>query len=125
MTPRRLEVQEEGEDTWSVSSAMRRAAASGESALQMSRESGWRMSLQLMAMLIAVSCLSPVITHTCSTHMPKLTSASFAVHSICVAKSLHVALVDSSTRQWNRTAVSNAHSRLRGKQQKESQLAHC
>lgn len=51
---------------------MRRVASSGESALQISRESGWRMSLQLMAILMAVSCLSPVITHTCSssyTHM--------------------------------------------------------
>lgn len=43
---------------------MRRPASSGESALQMSKESGWRMSLQLMAILIAVSCLSPVMTHT-------------------------------------------------------------
>ena len=45
---------------------MRRVAPSGDSALQMSKESGWRMSLQLMAMLMAVSCLSPVMTHTCT-----------------------------------------------------------
>ena len=43
----------------------RRSALSTLSALQIMSLSGCRMSLQLMAMLMAVSCLSPVITHTC------------------------------------------------------------
>ena len=46
---------------------MRRRAAAGVSALQMSRLSGFRISLQEMAMLMAVSCLSPVMTQTCGT----------------------------------------------------------
>lgn len=50
-----------------VSSSRRREwADSGEWALQMWRVSGWLISLQEMAMLIAVSCLSPVMTQTCT-----------------------------------------------------------
>ena len=52
--------------SFSARTSRRALAASGESSLQISRLSGCRMSLQAMAMLMAVSCLSPVITHTCT-----------------------------------------------------------
>ena len=52
------------------------------SALQMSNRSGCRMSLQLMAMLMAVSCLSPVITHTCQNRARPRMLAHIVSHNV-------------------------------------------
>ncbi len=91
-------------DSCCLSSCRRACASSLELALQMSSESGLRISLQAIAMLIAVSCLSPVITHTCPPTHPrhpqqstlasrcKCSSSRFDVHKNTTSM-LHLDLV--------------------------------